>query len=106
MSIEVFASVSHPQAVRKGPTETAVSTTEEIAVAVCDSTDEKKATMTSSWVNMTNTVLGTGLLAIPRTLAMAGWVAGIILLAVCAGLSGMTNYFIMESAATTSPRPA
>ena len=53
---------------------------------------------------MVNTVLGSGLLAIPYAFSRTGWVLGLLFLGLAAVLSGVTNYYIYEGAATFAPR--
>jgi len=55
-----------------------------------------KASLFSSYLNMVNTVLGSGLLAIPSAFARTGWAWGIVLLIVAAALSATTNFYIVE----------
>jgi amino acid permease len=64
-----------------------------------------KASLSSSAINMANTVLGTGLLAIPRCLSFAGLVPGILLIFFSAGVAVVTNVFISDAAAAIG-RPA
>lgn len=56
------------------------------------------ATIFSSAVNMANTILGTGLLAIPRCISFAGLIPGVVLIIFSAMVTIVTNVFISDAA--------
>ncbi|KAI8147320.1 transmembrane amino acid transporter protein-domain-containing protein [Fennellomyces sp. T-0311] len=64
------------------------------------------ATILSSSVNILNTILGTGLLAMPAAMASVGLIPGIIVIFLSAIASGMGLYFLSRCAARTDGRNA
>ena len=56
-----------------------------------------KASFTSSVLNLTNTVLGTGLLALPRAFSHGGIVWGLLLNMLAALLNVLSNHLIAEA---------
>ena len=65
------------------------------------SADEGKASMTSSAINLVNSVLGTGLLALPRAFAHAGYVWGFALSTLSVLLNILTSVYISEACRQT-----
>lgn len=64
-----------------------------------------EATSLSSYINLTNTIVGSGMLGLPYAFANTGWVLGSILIS----LSGMASIFslhLLSICASKVPRPA
>ena len=59
---------------------------------------EGSASIFSSAVNLANTVLGTGILALPRSLSFAGFVPGFALIVGSALVNTLTNVYISDAA--------
>ncbi|KAI8867486.1 hypothetical protein GQ42DRAFT_164757 [Ramicandelaber brevisporus] len=55
---------------------------------------QPSATVTSSSVNLTNTILGAGLLAMPAAMSTVGVLPGLFVLTISAALSGLGLYFL------------
>eukprot|EP00966_Prymnesium_polylepis_P307585 7108710-Prymnesium_polylepis.1 len=62
-----------------------------------------KASLFSSCVNLANSVLGTGLLALPRAFAHAGWGWGLAFSTLSAVLNILTSVYISETCRKTRP---
>lgn len=64
------------------------------------------ATVLSSVSNLTNTVIGAGMLALPHAFARMGWLLGTVLLLVCAATAGFGLHLIKrcETRLGTQPR--
>lgn len=58
------------------------------------------ASIFSSTVNLANTVLGPGMLALPRSIALAGLVPGVLLVIANAALHVMTNIYLSDACET------
>jgi Transmembrane amino acid transporter protein len=59
----------------------------------------RSATMASSWINLSNTILGAGMLGIPFAVDKAGLGLGLILLACCAGLAAFGLHLLGRAGA-------
>ena len=59
--------------------------------------DDGKASMSSSIINLVNSVLGTGLLSLPRAFAHAGFAWGFFFSTLAFGLNIMTSVFVSDA---------
>lgn len=65
---------------------------------------EKKATVASSWANLTNTILGAGMLGIPFAFAQAGTALGVFLLFFCMSMAAFGLHLLGEVSAVMEQR--
>ena len=65
---------------------------------------EQKATVASSWANLTNTILGAGMLGIPFAFAQAGSILGSFLLLFCMMMAALGLHFLGEVSAELQKR--
>ncbi|ORE03134.1 hypothetical protein BCV72DRAFT_296705 [Rhizopus microsporus var. microsporus] len=78
-------------------------------ISICHTvypTDEPSATITSCSINLANTILGTGMLAMPAALASIGLIPGIILILYAGCTSALGLYFLSQCAARVGDRHA
>ncbi|KAG0844674.1 hypothetical protein G6F18_001656 [Rhizopus arrhizus] len=68
--------------------------------------DEPSATIASCSINLANTILGTGMLAMPSALASVGLIPGIILILYAGCTSGLGLYFLSQCADKVGNRQA
>jgi len=68
-------------------------------VDVSHPSGEGGASLFSSILNMANTIMGTGLLALPRCISLAGLVPGLLLIVLSALINVGTNVFLSDAAA-------
>ncbi|KAI9281066.1 transmembrane amino acid transporter protein-domain-containing protein [Sporodiniella umbellata] len=82
--------------------------TENLSIChtVYDYEDQPSATITSCSINLANTILGTGMLAMPSALASVGLIPGIVLILYAGCTSGLGLYFLSQCATRVGHREA
>jgi len=88
-SVAQYTNVFRPSAIVTLRTSTAAGVVDE---------DRGGSSITSCTINMLNTILGTGLLALPTVYANAGYISGTLIVVFFGALSTFTNYMFVECA--------
>lgn len=65
----------------------------------------QEATWTSSYINLLNTIVGSGMLGLPWAFAQTGWILGSLLL-LCSAVSSSFSLHILSICATKTPQPS
>ncbi|KAJ8654918.1 hypothetical protein O0I10_009312 [Lichtheimia ornata] len=81
-------------------------TTQPDDIEGCETNDLAVASPMSCSINLLNTILGTGLLAMPAALASIGLIPGILVVMLSAAASGMGLFFLSQCASRTDGRHA
>lgn len=63
-----------------------------------DDSDQGAASLTSSTANLLNTIVGTGMVALPGAFVYTGWFVGVLLIALC-GFTGASGLYLLTRCA-------